>query len=220
MNTLNRNPASFALGAIALAISAAAPNFANAAVIFSSVQQSGFAFGFDPVSGMFTGLQSGGAYPLTAGAGFDFTAQDYASLTTIDKLTISLTLNDGDSDVGEFDFDNLTLGLDGVDTGLKLNGFPNDNLITLDIEGPTAAAATLLARLQEDGHLVATVIDPDGDGITQQNRDFIGFPNTQMTTLVIEGQSGAVIPLPAAALMAPLAAGLFTTASRRFRRAK
>jgi len=214
----------FAIPAIALALalvlSAATTTTANAAVISSTVSQSGFGFAFDPTSGLFTGIQGGGSYPLTDPAGYDFTAQDYASLSTIDKLTITLSVNDGDTDVGDFDSGDLTLGLDGIDTGLKLSGFPATGILTLNIEGPTTAAA-LLAALQADGRLVGSVIDPDSDGYSQQNPlEFIGFPADIQTTLVIEGQGGGVIPLPAAALMAPLAAGLFTSASRRFRRAK
>ena len=203
--------AAVALGAMSLG--------ASAATIQANVNESGYGFGFDPVSGLVTGLQSGGAYPLTAAGGYNFAGQDYAGLTSIDKLTITLTVNDGDSATGEFDFNNLTLGLDGLDTGLRLNGFPNNSVLTLDIEGPNNAAA-LLAALQSDGRLVGTVIDADGDNISQTNQDFIGFPATQITTLVIEGQGGGVIPLPAAALMGPLGAGLVGWYSRRFRSRK
>jgi hypothetical protein len=192
---------------------------ASAATISSTVNQSGYGFGFDPVSGQFSGLQGGGTYPLTVPTGYDYAGQDYASLTTIDKLTITLTVNDGDSASGEFDFNNLTLGLDGLDTGLRLNGFPNNSVLTLDIEGPNNAAA-LLAALQADGRLVGTVIDADADGISQTNTDFIGFPRDIETTLVIEGQGGGIIPLPAAALMGPLGAGLVGWYSRRFRSRK
>jgi hypothetical protein len=215
-----RNATSLGIGALALALALCATP-ARAAVITSTVAQSGFAFGVDPVTGLFTGIQGGGSYPLTVDTGYDFAGQDYASLTSIDKLTITLSINDADSDVGDFDFDNLTLGLDGIDTGLKLNGFPATGILTLNIEGPTGAAG-LLARLQEDGKLVGSVIDADSDGFSQANPlEFIGFPADIQTTLVIEGQGGgAPIPLPAAALMAPLGAGLFGMASRRFRRSK
>jgi hypothetical protein len=191
---------------------------ASAATISSTVNQSGFGFGFDPVSGQFTGVQGGGTYPLTVPTGYDYAGQDYASLTSIDKLTITLTVNDGDSAQGEYDFNNLTLGLDGLNTGLVLNGFPNNSVLTLDIEGPNNAAA-LLAALKADGRLVGTVIDADADGQTPV-QDFIGFPADIQTTLVIEGQGGGVIPLPAAALMGPLGAGLVGWYSRRFRSRK
>jgi hypothetical protein len=220
-----RSAMSLGIGApvLALALAVALTVYAapaRAAVVTSTVGQSGFAFGLDPVTGLFTGIQGGGSYPLTVDTGYDFAGQDYASLTTIDKLTITLSINDADSDVGDFDFDNLTLGLDGIDTGLKLNGFPATGILTLNIEGPTGAAG-LLAKLQEDGRLVGSVIDADSDGFSQANPlEFIGFPFDIQTTLVIEGQGGSPIPLPAAALMAPLGAGLFGMASRRFRRAK
>jgi hypothetical protein len=192
---------------------------ASAATVSSTVQQSGYGFSFDPVTNTFGGLQGGGSYPLTEPGGYNFAGQDYASLTSIDKLTITLSVFDGDSAVGEFDFDNLTLGLDGLNTGLKLNGFPNNNTLTLDIEGPNNAAL-LLDALKADGRLIGTIIDADADGINQQNTDFIGLPADVVTTLVIEGQGGEPIPLPAAALMAPLGAGLAGWYSRRFRNRK
>jgi hypothetical protein len=211
------NRVTWALG-LALVVIGAGRASAGVITLSNSVNQSGYGFGF--VDGQFTGLQSGGSYPLTGGAGYDYTGQEYGVLTSIDKLTITLTINDGDSDVDEYDFNNLTLGLDGIDTGLKLNGFRNGGIVTLDIEGPNNSAA-LLAALQADGKLVGTVIDADSDGVTQQNPEFIGFPSDITTTLVIEGQTEApVVPLPAAALMGPIGAGLVGAARRRFGRAK
>jgi hypothetical protein len=208
-----------ALGIGALALVAGGASAAPI-TINSTVNQSGYGFGFDAGSGQFTGLQGGGSYPLTGGTGYDFAGQDYASLTTIDQLTVTLTINDGDSDVDEFDFDNLTLALDGIDTGLKLNGFRNNAIVTLDIQGPSNSAA-LLAALQADGKLVGTVLDVDSDNVSQQAPEFIGFPADIQTTLVIDGEGGApAVPLPAAVLMAPLGASLAGAASRRLRRVK
>jgi hypothetical protein len=184
--------------------------------VSSTVGESGYGFGVNP-QGQFTGLQSGGSYPLTVPGGYNYAGQQYSALTSIDKLTVTLTINDGDSAQGEFDFNNLNLALDGLDTGLKLNGFPNGGVLTLDIEGPNNAAG-LLAALKSDGILVGTVLDSDSDNISQTNPDFIGFPAATVTTLVIEGQGEAVVPLPMAALMAPLGAGLVGMYQRRFRR--
>ena len=59
--------------------------------------------------------------PLTA-APWDFGASA-GLLGSISNITITLTVGDGDSALGERDFDQLTLALDGIDTGLHLNGF-------------------------------------------------------------------------------------------------
>jgi len=156
------------------------------------------------------------ATPLTDPASpYDFIGQDYASLTSIDSITVTLTVQDGDTAQSELDFDNWTLGLDGIDTGLKLNGFPGQAGIltqTLTQASPTNAAA-LLAALQSDGQLIGTIIDSDaGD-------NSISLPFRIDTSLDITGEVGVpnVIPLPAAALMGPLGAGLVGMVSRRFR---
>ena len=117
---------------------------ASAAVISSTVAQSGFGPRFDPVTGLPTGgLQSGGSYPLTddpdvAGVqGYTFPT---GQLTTVDRITVTITMDDGDSagsdpkDASDnFDFNDLTLGLDGINTGLLLNGFPNQAIFTADL---------------------------------------------------------------------------------------
>ena len=155
------------------------------------------------------------ATPLTDPATpYDFVGQDYASLTSIDSITVTLTVQDGDTTASEIDFDNWTLGLDGIDTGLKLNGFPGGVGIlsqTLTQAGPTNAAA-LLTALQSDGQLIGTIIDSDpGD-------NSISLPFRIDTSLDITGEVGGnVIPLPAAALMGPLGASLVGLVSRRFR---
>jgi hypothetical protein len=189
---------------------------ASAATISASVEQSGI-----------IDLQTtGGSHVLTSGLGYDFTAQNPSQLTTIDSITVQLTVNDGDTGLGEFDRDNLTLGLDGFDTGLKLNDLLNNQIVTITSTSPILNAAAILAALQADGRLVGTVIDADVDGPVG---DIIGFPNAQgniFTFLDITGQTagggggGGGIPLPAAALVAPLGAGLAGMYSRRFRKAK
>jgi hypothetical protein len=189
---------------------------ASAATISASVEQSGV-----------IDLQTtGGSHLLTSGLGYDFTAQNPSQLTTIDSITVSLTANDGDTGLGDFDRDNLTLGLDGFDTGIKLNDLLNNQIVTITSTGPILNAAAILAALQADGRLVGTVIDSDADGPAA---DIIGFPSAQgniLTTLDITGQvqggggGGNPIPLPAAVFVAPLGAGLAGAYSRRFRKAK
>src|SRR5688572_11828333 len=217
--------AGIALGALSLG--------ASAAVISSTVAQSGFGFRVDPTTGLIIrGLQSGGSYPLTDNLdtapveAYTFTP---GQLSTVDRITVTITMDDGDSAgtdpkdaTDDFDFNNLTLGLDGIDTGLLLNGFPNGAIFTADLTQVSPATSAALIAALADGSLVGSVIDSDADGITATNPDFIGFPSALDTTLVLEGQpgGGGVIPLPAAALMGPLGAGLVGYYQRRFRNRK
>ena len=208
--------AGFALCALSLG--------ASAAIISSTVAQSGFGPRFDQTGAITRGLQSGGSYPLTddpdtvAVEGYSFPG---ATLTTVDRITVTITMDDGDSATGNFDFNNLTLGLDGVNTGLVLNGFPNGAIFTADLTQVSPATSAALVAALADGVLVGSVIDADADNISTTNPDFIGFPRNVDTTLELEGQGqGGVIPLPAAALMGPLGAGLVGYYSRRFRNRK
>jgi len=159
---------------------------------------------------------------FTSGLGYDFTAQAFNTLTTIDDITVTLTIGDGDSDLGEFDENSLFLTLDGINTGLALNGFTGSSQIvtlTLTQLNPITGAAILAALA--DGFLVGGIFDLDADGVNTMN-----FPAAINTTLDITGQSttnggggpGAV-PLPAAVVLAPLGAGLAGFCARRFRRA-
>ena len=65
--------------------------------------------------------------------GFNFAGQDYRSLRSVDRVSITLTLLDGDSAVGDRDFGKLTLMLEGVNTGILLNGFRDSELDTRTI---------------------------------------------------------------------------------------
>ena len=202
MKKVSRKVAALGVGAIAM-ISSAMNASAAPITITSVVAQSGhadFTLSATPLTGLATP--------------YDFVGQDYASLTSIDSITVTLEVQDGDTNPGELDFDHWTLGLDGIDTGLKLNGFPGQAGIltqTLTQVSPNNAAA-LLAALQSDGQLIGTIIDSNpGD-------HSISLPFRIDTSLDITGEAGGnVIPLPAAALMGPLGAGLAGMFSRRFR---
>jgi hypothetical protein len=210
MQKFSRLFAAAGVGVVALMAGAAS---AAPITLTSIVDQSGFG-----------GDQNLAVYPLTA-TPYDYTGQNYAGLTSINSLTVSLSLNDANTGVGEFDENSLTLGLDGIDTGLKLNGFLGGNIVTLDVTGNPALASALMAALQADGQLVGTIIDA-----TPANApvgDFLGIPRLVQTTLAIDGTiadsnggGGQPVPLPAAVLLAPLGAGVAGAYARRFRKAK
>jgi hypothetical protein len=211
--------AGLAIGAIGSVASAATVG------VSSTVSQSGF---FGP--------QSGGPYQLTdLTTPYDFTGQvnSFANVTSVDSITVTLTsIFDGDTAIGNFDFDSLTLGLDGIDTGLKLNGLPDGGILTLSFTGiPSLVQAQLIAALA-DGKLIGTIIDADADGPAG---DFLGIPALDTTlelTLsganLVAGNGGTggngggpnAVPLPAAVLIAPLGACVAGIYSRRFRKAK
>lgn len=207
--------AGLALGAIASTASAATVN------LTSTVPQSGF-----------VGAQNLPGYPLTlAGSPYDFTGQvnGFANVTSIDSLTVTLQVNDGDTAAGDYDFDNLFLTLDGINTGLALNGFPNNAILSLSLNQLAPPLQAALIAALGDGQLAGGVLDTDpGDAPAG---DTIAFPRLVDTTLdlvvsgpnLVPGGGGPgpnPIPLPAAVLLAPLGAGLAGMYARRFRRAK
>jgi hypothetical protein len=208
MKKLNRLFA--AAGVAALGLMAANGASAAQITISSLVSQSGYA-GADAATVPLTGV----------GQPYDFTSSGYASLTSLDNVTVMLTLNNGSSGVGEVDENNLTLALDGIDTGIKLNGFLANNLATLTLSGAPANAAAILAALQVDGKLVGSVFDA-----APGNNGFVGVPSVVDTSLdltgtVRDGNGGGPnqVPLPAAVLLAPLGAAGAARVARRMRAA-
>lgn len=172
-------------------------------------------------------LQSLPGYPLTA-TPYDFTGQanSFGNVTTIDQITVTLTINDGDTGPADFDFNNLTLALDGIDTGLKLNNFTNNNIVTQTLTQLSPALQAALIAALADGKLVGSVNDA---AHANQPGDIIAFPGALDTTLDIlasgpnlttPGGGGNPVPLPAAIVLAPLGAGLAGIYSRRFRTKK
>ena len=107
-----------------------------------------------------------------------FTFGASGSLFDITQITITLTVLDGDTGAGpppdEFR-DTLRLFLDGIDTGILLNGlddaanddnpvFPGDYAAgTETISGFPMNSSAILAALQMDGQLLATIYATAGD---------------------------------------------------------
>ena len=197
-------------GVLALGGLAGAAN-AAALTVSSTVPQSGFI-------GNTTGA------PGSLLATYDYTGQFGSPLTSVDSLTITLSISDGDTAAAEFDNGNLFLTLDGVNTGLALDGFGNNNIVTLTLNQLTPGVSAALVAALADNQLVARIIDTDpADGNDPLN--FISLPALIDTTLdlnvQVQGGGGPnPVPLPAAALLAPLGAGLAGMYSRRFRKAK
>jgi hypothetical protein len=206
MKKMNRLFVAAGVAAMGLAVA----NGASAAqiTISSPVPQSGYA-GSDAAS-----------IPLTDVSGpYDFTSQAYGSLTSLDNVTVMLTLNNGQTGVGDLDENNLTLALDGIDTGIKLNGFLGNQLQTLTLSGIPNNAAAILAALQSDGKLVGSIIDANPG-----NNAFVGVPGILDTSLDLLGTVSAnggggpnPVPLPAAVVLAPVGAAIAGRVARRMR---
>jgi hypothetical protein len=122
--------------------------------------------------------------------GFNFVGQDYRSLRSVDRVSITLTLLDGDSAVGDRDFGKLTLMLEGVNTGILLNGFSDSELDTLTITGfpSDEDKIQILAGLQVDGHVSAWILSSDRPSFNR-----IGVPSSSNATLVLTGDRLASI---------------------------
>lgn len=150
-----------------------------------------------------------------AGNPWTFSTAQVNQLTTIDSISITLSIFDGDSGSNQsfmganFDLNNLTLGLGVpgvlttaggqlIDTGLKLNGFDsaliNGSDITLTLSGNLAPAtgAALLALLKSpasNGQLGGLILD--GNGTPDSNGMVLA--SSHMTTLSL---TGTAVPEP------------------------
>lgn len=163
-----------------------------------------------PITGTtLNGVTNPGANP------YDFTGQNYAALSAIDNIQVTLTVFDGNSGfsgtVADFDFNNLTLGLAGFDTGIKLNGFSAASIdgsdITLTFSSSSISNATqILAVLQATGQLQGSIIDatglPDSNGMT--------LSSLHDTTLIINA-----VPEPSTLALFALSAAAFAAFSAR-----
>ncbi|MDB6147225.1 MAG: hypothetical protein JWO45_889 [Spartobacteria bacterium] len=184
----------------------------------------------------FNGATGAGETAPIAASAFDFSGQQ--QLSSIDNISITFTVIDGDTGLGpnninetpyppdgnqhgddDFDVNSWTLRLDMIDVGpnLLLNGFNSyDNnqplamsdFVTRTIMGAPSNAGAILAALQSDHQLVAQVFD--STGIAMSN----GFqiPNTEIdrsTSLFATlSITGTAIPEPSIAVLFTSAVGL------------
>jgi len=146
---------------------------------------------------------------ITGTTPWDFRSQNYDTLTSIDEISVTLTLLDGDTDTGEYDEGKLILGLDGLNTGLALNGFPSDLTLTHTVTGANQAAG-LLAALQVDGYLLGSIWDLSPDD------NYVKVRAEYDATLTLTDYEATVVPVPGALLLGSL--GVAATAALKRRR--
>ena len=143
---------------------------------------------------------------------FDFTGQTGVSqLSSISSIEITLTAYQGDSDVGEFDYENLVLVLDNIDTGIELNGFTGGILVTETNSGVPTNDGSIASALKSDGTLVAQIRDMD-----LADANWIYLSEDYEATLTITGTTAVPVPQAAPLGFALLgAAGLFRLIRKR-----
>ena len=214
-----------AIAAAAALVMASAAAHAASVTLTSTVDSSGYNGG------------TTSSIPLTADNSYvakntpwTYDADQVDALDVIEKISVNLVLGSADTDgPGSTNYNELTLALDGIDTGLKLNGTwqviaqpgQDDIRPPLTFTGTPLNAGAILDALKDDGKLIGTILD------SQPGDDFITLGSTQggfgTTQLVLNGIAdqepgggggggGTVIPLPAGvwagiAMMSSLGAG-------------
>lgn len=143
-----------------------------------------------PQSG-FSGFSSS---PIPVGT-LDFTG---ISPFTVQSLSWTFTIFDGDTGPGDFDFNDVSIGLDGIDTGILLNGFLDDQTITRTINGNLigALATNVTNAIFTDNLLNVTLID------RTPNDNFWELPSSSRFEIAFfdipdGGVNGGVVPEPA-----------------------
>jgi hypothetical protein len=231
-----KNSSSF-LTLLPLGIFAAAmvfcPTMAKAQFISSTVSEDNRATtnGTDTNQDLYDVLANHPAV-VTAGAGYDFSAS-YMSLTSIQQITLTMTMFDGDSGAGQFDLNHLhfyvggtrnaTTGIytGGIDTGIVLNGFRGNGFIdTLTFSllvNPATTGAAILSALNANGGILPAYVVTDNPNDTQIAPNEVALTNNlnnATTTLTFSS-----VPEPAScALFGAGALLLLAPQVRRFRK--
>lgn len=133
---------------------------------------------------------------------FDFTGQP--ALANLTGMEITLTMQGGDTGAGDFDFNQLSLGLNGMSTGLKLNGFAGESEQTLTFslhEGDPgwlnqATRENILSSLSDGVMILASIKD------ATPNDNCVNLYSMFDTTLKFTGQA---VPEPSSILAWSLA---------------
>ena len=116
-------------------------------------------------------------------ADFDpFAFSQVGRIRRLERVVITATITDGDSGPGDSDVNKLFLALDGIDTGIALNGFRNNRTDTVTINAAPQSAGAIVRALQADGKLVATVVNRGNPG------NLVTIPSSAQATLALKGE--------------------------------
>jgi hypothetical protein len=141
---------------------------------------------------------------------FDFSAQP--KLTGITGLEVALSMQ-----VGDAANNNLTLALDGIDTGIKLTGFERDSLVekTFKLDDTNAnwlspdKEAALMTALS-DGQVFASILGETEDDLKVQL-----YSDTPVSLCITGPEEASAVPEPASLLVFALAAAAGALRRRR-----
>jgi len=129
---------------------------------------------------------------------WDFTAQNILGLSSIDEISVTLTLLDGDTGISEFDEGELVLELDGLNTGLALNGFANNvTMFNYTVSGANQSTG-LLNALHQDGTLLGRILD------LSPNDNYVKVRGGYMASLTLTDHGSVAVPAPSAVLLSGL----------------
>jgi PEP-CTERM motif-containing protein len=171
---------------------------------------------------------------VAAGTGYDFSSS-YTSLTSINQITLTLTMFDGNSgtntsDPTNFDFNHLHFYLGGtynaqtglytggIDTGIVLNGFRGNAFVdtvtfSLQVNPATTGAAILSALQANSGKIQGYVVsdNPNDTALAPNELALTNDLNNALTTLTFSN-----VPEPTTTAL--LGTSLLLGFSRRLRR--
>jgi hypothetical protein len=112
-----------------------------------------------------------------------FTFAKVGRLRRIDQVRITVSLGDAETGPGDSDEHLLRLALDGIDTGILLDGFEENVVDTRTIRGVPDNGAQILSALKVDGRLAATIVAPAGP-----TGNLVDVPADFVATLALTGK--------------------------------
>lgn len=156
---------------------------------------------------------------ITGATPWDFTSTSYLSLNSIDEISVTLSLLDGDTATPPVDIDDrgqLMLELDGLNTGLALDGFANDVITTHTVTGANLNANVLNA-LQIDGYLLGSILDltPNDNYVRVVDGEIYPEGPLYSATLTLTDHELSVVPVPSAILLGGLGVAVTTRLKRK-----
>jgi hypothetical protein len=182
---------------------------------------------------VFPAFQSGVAFTTSPGvpvplATFFVNTADLRALGAIRSLSATFTIFDLDTGRGEFDAGNVRLLLNGIDTGVLLDGFqgsdPNrTDLVTRTVTGNVANGEAILASiLASAGGTTLGRISAAFVSTSVNNAGFVPLQDDIVATLTLGsdpvGGGPGVVPVPVGGAAPLLAVGLIGLAAAVRRR--